>query len=634
MITKVTEQNSVKYQKLFREAEELLKSTGIEDIVVGETIDDLYEYFIAFPSILNAAAIKDASDDNKTGDPEYYQKYFTILPLDEPVFEINADTRAITIPQQFKSIGVTGDNIAEIVFFSIDRFFDAVDFGAPEIEAVIEWHRTTGDNQDTYVDKAYIKELTLKENKVLIGWVIDERITEEPGTIEFAVRLVMKDEKNEIIYSFSTSAAKVNINKTLNFYPDATEIDNTAIAQVKARILATNSPDVSNENSLNAPVYNIIEDDGSEISTNIDSMVDDEGKSLTYSYISANDFYADFDDEDNALVANVKARSANGKEDNRLLYRWFKWNENDKNWQAYPIGAVEAVDGNQTIIDSIGKFKCVAIDNVGIRRATKDSQILHILGPQKPEVKITDEGKYTSIILTNEADGMELSVKPGHENNAFYVDNYDINNKTKLSYEWKKSNNLNDTIKTDIEDAYEQKYQAKEEGYYYGYAITQRNLKIETSDKASVYRVTKPLIEPTLQYTVLGLQNGTNGKIGETIEIDFNTYNDEGNVLTTYAYDTIDYQWYRSMNQNQGDSSYQKVEDEEHNHGQLKATDRKILFTPKIPAAYRIKLLVKRNGQSIPEKDFDENDSSTWPMLNQLQTNGTYDELTISMSID
>ena len=88
------------------------------------------------------------------------------------------------------------------------------------------------------------------------------------------------------------------------------------------------------------------------------------------------------------------------------------------------------------------------------------------------------------------------------------------------------------------------------------------------------------------------------------------------------------------MNQNQGDSSYQKVEDEEHNHGQLKATDRKILFTPKIPAAYRIKLLVKRNGQSIPEKDFDENDSSTWPMLNQLQTNGTYDELTISMSID
>ena len=99
MITKVTEQNSVKYQKLFREAEELLKSTGIEDIVVGETIDDLYEYFIAFPSILNAAAIKDASDDNKTGDPEYYQKYFTILPLDEPVFEINADTRAITIPQ-------------------------------------------------------------------------------------------------------------------------------------------------------------------------------------------------------------------------------------------------------------------------------------------------------------------------------------------------------------------------------------------------------------------------------------------------------------------------------------------------------------------------------------------------------
>jgi len=50
------------------------------------------------------------------------------------------------------------------------------------------------------------------------------------------------------------------------------------------------------------------------------------------------------------------------------------------------------------------------------------------------------------------------------------------------------------------------------------------------------------------------------------------------------------------MNQNQGDSSYQKVEDEDYNQGHLTATDRKILFTPKTPAAYRIKLLVKRNG--------------------------------------
>ena len=148
--------------------------------------------------------------------------------MDEPVFEIDANTRIITVPSQFKNIGVAGDNTAEIIFFSIDRFFDAIDFGAPNIKAVIEWHRTTGNNQDSYVDEAYIKELTLENNKVLIGWVIDDRITEEPGAIEFAIRLYIQEGK-EIVYSFSTSTAKVNIIKTLNFYTTDVEVEKSAI---------------------------------------------------------------------------------------------------------------------------------------------------------------------------------------------------------------------------------------------------------------------------------------------------------------------------------------------------------------------------------------------------------------------
>ena len=359
-------------------------------------------------------------------------------------------------------------------------------------------------------------------------------------------------------------------------------------------------------------------------------MVDDEGKSLTYPYTSTNNFYADFNDEDNTLVANVKARSTNGKEDDRLLYRWFKWNENDKNWQAYPIGAIEAVDGNQTIIDSIGKFKCVAIDNVGIRRATKDSQILHILGPQKPEVKIADEGAYTSIILTNEADGMELNVKPGHENDVFYIDNYDINNKTKLSYEWKKSNNLNDTIKTDIENAYEQKYQAKEEGYYYGYAVTQRNLKIETSDEASIYRVTKPLIKPISSYTIFDLSNAAmhQGILGDTITIDFRTYDENGEVLNTYAYDNIQYQWYHSAGYG---ADWFKVETAD---AAGTVVNGQISFKPTAIGEYKVNLLIKRNSQVIPAETVDEEDPLTWYTLEYKQTNGEPKELEFGIDLN
>ena len=618
MITKVTGQNSVKYQKLFREAEELLSNeaynpSGYEDIILGETIGDLYSYFMAFPQILDAAGMKDASNENKTGDPMYYQKYFTILPLDEPVFEINADTRAITIPSQFKSIGVTGDNTAEIIFFSIDRFFDAVDFGAPEIRAVIEWHRTSGDNQDTYVDEAYIKELTLQENKVLIGWVIDERVTEEAAPIEFAVRLFMKDlddKGNEIIsYSFSTSAAKVNINKTLNFYTTTTEIDNTAIAQVRDRIRATHSPDVSSDSSLNAPIYTL----------NIDSNVG------TYSYSTADNFYADLNDT-GELEISVQARSTNGKADDKLLYRWLKWDELGKEW----TGPQAMILGNSTTLDSIGQYKCVAIDNVGIRRSSKDSQILHILGPQKPKVKVADEGAYTSIILTDKADGMELNVKPGYENNMFYVDNYDINNKTKLSYEWKKSNNLNDTIKTDIEDAYEQKYQAKEEGYYYGYAVTQRNLKIETSDKASIYRVTKPLIKPISDYTILGLSNVAmhQGILGNTIIIDFRTYDENGEVSTTYAYDNIQYQWYHSAGYG---ADWFKVETAD---AAGTIVNGQITFKPTSIGEYKVNLLIKRNGEIIPAENVNEEDPLTWYTLEYKQTNGEPKELEFGIGLN
>ena len=53
-------------------------------------------------------------------------KKFLRLPLDEPIFEINANTRSINVPTDFKSNGlsVQGDHLAETVFFSVDRYFD------------------------------------------------------------------------------------------------------------------------------------------------------------------------------------------------------------------------------------------------------------------------------------------------------------------------------------------------------------------------------------------------------------------------------------------------------------------------------------------------------------------------------
>ena len=55
---------------------------------------------------------------------------FLRLPLDEPMLEINANTRKINIDStDFKANGISvqGDHLAETVFFKIDRYFDYID---------------------------------------------------------------------------------------------------------------------------------------------------------------------------------------------------------------------------------------------------------------------------------------------------------------------------------------------------------------------------------------------------------------------------------------------------------------------------------------------------------------------------
>lgn len=339
MITQVNEKNAAKYRKLFDRASELLGAEPLYDENGDEVKDkdgnvildpddenyiaDLYEYFIAFPAILEAAEKKDNGPNAVPGDNQYWKKYFTILPLDEPVFEVNANTRKINIPSQFKIVGVEGDNTAEIIFFLIDRFFDAMDFGSKEIFAAIEWQRLSGNNPVKDVDKAYIKELTLYNNKVLIGWVINKEITEEAGNVEFALRLFTKAPDGSTDYSFSTEPAKITIAKTLNIYPESeNELDDEPIAQVLSRIASTTSPDnLWGDDNLLAPTFE----------QDIGDLVDINGNPIVHAYTKENpsgEFYADLSPD--TFTAEVTATSNNAT--GNISYKWYYWDYDLKDW--------------------------------------------------------------------------------------------------------------------------------------------------------------------------------------------------------------------------------------------------------------------------------------------------------------
>ena len=143
---------------------------------------------------------------------------YTMLPLDEPHFEINANTRAINIPNDFKKngIAVQGDDLAEVVYFKVDRYFDAMDFNNTTI--YIEWEAPKDKSGVVVkgVSDIYIKDIESEPGKLIFGWAISDAITKNSGALKFAVRFLTWNEGNEganrtISYSFSTLTAQVTI---------------------------------------------------------------------------------------------------------------------------------------------------------------------------------------------------------------------------------------------------------------------------------------------------------------------------------------------------------------------------------------------------------------------------------------
>ena len=144
MITKQIEQNTTKYQSLFEEATKALLPDGAE-YNPDTAISSLNEYFYYLHSLIKL----------RVENPSKFKNKFMILPVDEELFEINANTREIIVPHSFKkTAGVEGDQVAEVIYFSIDRYFDTMDLNNQNI--YIEW---IGPNGDEGVSEEFIRDL-------------------------------------------------------------------------------------------------------------------------------------------------------------------------------------------------------------------------------------------------------------------------------------------------------------------------------------------------------------------------------------------------------------------------------------------------------------------------------------------
>jgi hypothetical protein len=163
MITYVDSSNLEKYEILFDRATKLLKSVDQSDpdslfsqwkIVRAKELDkqvsalteeelaefddykisSLNEYFAYLSTIANMQEDQ-LSDEDKA--------YFLSLPLDEDTFNIDANSRVITVPTSFarNGIGIQSDELAEVIYFAIDRYFDSTDFASNDLSIAIQWEK-------------------------------------------------------------------------------------------------------------------------------------------------------------------------------------------------------------------------------------------------------------------------------------------------------------------------------------------------------------------------------------------------------------------------------------------------------------------------------------------------------------
>lgn len=211
MITKVNNTNKDEYSVFFGK---LSDSLGVE-------ISSLAEYFNRLEQIkgLNNAA-----------------PYLT-LPLDEPFFEIDANSRTINVPAEFKrnGVGVTGDSMAESLFFSIDRYFDIQDLAQDNINIYIQWETPAPGSIKGY-SKPWLEDIESQPGKLVFAWAIPSMLTKVAGNLKFSVRFQQTDITGAVVYDLSTLPQTVKINSGLNFDLTNVQIDSTSLATITSRL--------------------------------------------------------------------------------------------------------------------------------------------------------------------------------------------------------------------------------------------------------------------------------------------------------------------------------------------------------------------------------------------------------------
>ena len=457
---------------------------------------------------------------------------YTVLPLDEDCFEINANTRAITIPSSFKKngIAVQGDDLAEVLYFKIDRYFDYMDLNNTDI--YIQWETpkdpVTGLTTKS-VSAAYIRDIESEPGKLIFGWAISDVITALSGQLKFSVRFFQWEDDDKantaggekiLAYSFSTLTASVAIQSSIGFDPEKDEyvvddcgnrlierLENSEIAggYAAAVPIFIKNLDTPNENCI----YDL-DSDTNLLDLLVQAYSTDTG-AITYIWKKQGLNENNTADGQNITSYNgtnvfVKVNDLNNLS---KAYHYYQTNGTDADGNAIYTrytGTIPPSDedlANKDFALYVKQSKFTA-DSVGVYWAVAENRITNsttselshkAIFPRPEDVKISVNPAAKAILLDEDNDGnYEVTLSSGASNTDGV-----------LTYQWEMDPNytLNFGDKEPafsvIEGAVESTYKATTPGYYRAVITNTRNLahKYATTEKSRVtYAAKSPVILP------------------------------------------------------------------------------------------------------------------------------------------
>ncbi len=109
------------------------------------------------------------------------------IPSDEPIYEIDLNTRIVNAPN---FLSVESDHEAEIIYFSMDRYFESMDL--VNCTGLVLF-KNANNEEFAYLIPAY--DIVSQPGKIIFGWDIQGAVTKYSGTVQFAFKFYKLDEQ-------------------------------------------------------------------------------------------------------------------------------------------------------------------------------------------------------------------------------------------------------------------------------------------------------------------------------------------------------------------------------------------------------------------------------------------------------